>query len=58
MEKFKEELATLLKKYNALIFVEQEENDSFLMLQIRIGNNKEDIDTGYRDLMITSKNLK
>jgi len=57
MKEFKQELKELLGKYNAEIFVEQEEDDSFLMLQIRIGDDKEDIDTGYRDLIISEHNL-
>lgn len=61
MKEFKEELKALLTKYNAYINIEQDEDDSFLRLQIRIfevgSEISEDIDTGYRDLMINQNNL-
>ena len=58
MKEFKKELKALLEKHNATIFVEQEEDDSFLYLQLRIGEEKQDIDTGYRDLEISPFNLQ
>lgn len=64
MEEFKKELKELLEKHNAYINVEQEENDSFLYLQLCIGTTSSDfkdekvnIDSGYRDLQITENNL-
>lgn len=53
MKEFKQELKQLLEKHNATIFVEQEENDSFLYLQLIIGDKVENIDSGYRDLIIS-----
>lgn len=58
MEQFKKELKELLTKYNAIIFVEQDEDSSFLHLQLQIGDKIEDIDTGYRDLIISKDMLK
>lgn len=58
MKEFKEELKQLLIKYNAHIFVAQDENDSFLRLQIHVNNESEDIDAGYRDLIIADYMLK
>lgn len=57
MEEFKKELKELLIKHDALIFVSQDEDDSFLYLQIQVGNKTEDIDTGYRDLLINADKL-
>jgi hypothetical protein len=57
MKELKEELKTLLAKYNANIFVAQDEDDSFIRLQLQIGEESEDIDTGYRDLIISKYNL-
>ena len=58
MEDFKKELKELLRKYNAFIFVRQEENDSFLYLEINVDDDlHEIIDSGYRDLIITQNNL-
>lgn len=57
MKELKEELKALLIKYNAVIFVDQAENDSMLHLQLEIGDQVEVIDTGYRDLVINKYNL-
>ena len=57
MKELKEELKALLIKYNAVIFVDQVENDSILNLQLIIGDQVEIIDTGYRDLVISKYNL-
>lgn len=58
MKEFKKELKQLLSKYNAHIFVSQERDDSFLELQIHINGEYENIDSGYRDLIITDYSLK
>ena len=57
VEEFKEELKSLLHKYNAMIVVEQEEDDSMLDLKILLAGKEETIDSGYRDLQITHYNL-
>lgn len=53
MEEFKKELKALLVKYNANIFVAKDEDDSFMRLQLQIGEKSEDIYTGYRNLIIS-----
>lgn len=57
MKELKKELKELLIKHNAIIFVEQDDESSFLHLQLQIGDEIEDIDTGYRDLIISKDNL-
>ena len=57
MNELLKELSELLKKYNATILVEQEEDDSFLYLNIYTGDEDFTIDTGYRDLTITSEQI-
>lgn len=58
MEEFKKELKELLAKHKANIYVEQDEDDSFLYLQLRIGDEIENMDSGYRDLIISEHSLK
>lgn len=58
MDEFKKELKELLEKHGASIFVEQEENDSFLYLQLIRKGIKVNIDSGYRDLSINPEDLK
>ena len=59
MEEFKKALSKLLRDHEASIFVDEE--DGFLSLGISVNNDKEDtefvVDTGYRDLSITSSCL-
>lgn len=57
MEEFKIELKALLEKHNAIITLEQQEDDSFLFLNLEVGGTKEIIDSGYRDLIIAPYKL-
>lgn len=58
MKNLVEDLKEVLEKHNAEIFVEQEENESFLYLQLRIGDDERiSLDSGYRDLSINTHNL-
>lgn len=63
MEEFKKELKALLEKYDASIFIEQEENDSFLSLTLSVTDpdgvtTEETIDSGYKNISITPEDLK
>lgn len=63
MEKFKKELKALLKKHNATISIGQDENDSFLYLNLELNSEedsnyqKETIDSGYKCISIQSQDL-
>lgn len=57
MEKLKQELKALLEKHNAIIAIGQEENDSFMYLQLEIGEKVEVVDSGYKCVAITPDNL-
>lgn len=57
MEDFKKELKELMLKHKVTIAVRQEENDSFLYLNIENQSTYKIIDSGYRDLEITPNNL-
>ena len=58
MEELINDLITVLDKHKAKIFVEQEEDDSFLYLQLHKNDKSISIDSGYRDLEINSNSLK
>jgi len=53
MEEFKNELLELLKKHDATITVEADENDSFSTIQLRTKGKKLDIDSGYLDMEVS-----
>jgi hypothetical protein len=57
MNELLKELSELLKKHNATILVEQEEEDTFLYLNVYKDEEKFCVDSGYRDLLISSEQL-
>lgn len=58
MKELLQDLLKVLEYHGAEIFVKQQENDSFLFLQVKSGDEYRDLDSGYRDLSISPANLK